>query len=317
MQFLISAEWIQQEADARGIKSSRQGGPEGVRGPEEAVLPEGEGLPGVPQDLGPDRGGPALPRPARRPLQPGPPEDRRGQGQGHRQGDHRLLQQEQVALRDARDARPERRPHREGGRRRQGQGRARGRQVVQGGREEVLDRRGLQVAGRQAAGGREGPAGEGARRGRLQGQEGRAGRPGQDPVRLLRLRGHEGQAGQPADARGVEGVDPRPAQVAEGAEGARRVRQGLPGQVPRQDRVRRRLQEGPRRAVQERRQAQGHDAAGADAAPGQGAAQDVPAGRWGRSRALRSRRRPGARGPRRRARRRRALRSRATPQGAP
>ena len=45
---------------------------------------------------------------------------------------------------------------------------ARGRRVVQVGRQEVLDRRRLQGAGRQAAGRRQGPAGEGVRRRDLQ-----------------------------------------------------------------------------------------------------------------------------------------------------
>ena len=64
------------------------------------------------------------------------------------------------------------------------------RPVVQVGRQEVLDRPGVEGAGRQAAGRRQGPAGEGPRHRDLQRQEGRAGRPGQDPVRLLRLRRH-------------------------------------------------------------------------------------------------------------------------------
>ena len=77
-------------------------------------------------------------------------------------------------LRPARAARPEHRaaprprprPSRPSG--------ARERRVVQDGRQEVLDRRRVQGAGRQAAGRRQGPAGEGVRRRDLRGQEGRA-----------------------------------------------------------------------------------------------------------------------------------------------
>ena len=49
------------------------------------------------------------------------------------------------------------------------------RRAVREGRQAVLDRRRLQGAGRQAAGRRQGPAGEGVRRRDLQGQEGQAG----------------------------------------------------------------------------------------------------------------------------------------------
>ena len=84
-----------------------------------------------------------------------------------------VLQQEQDALRPAR-ARDLDRPDQDEGQGRRGQGRARGRPVVQDGRQEVLDRPGLQEPGRQAARRRQGPAGEGARRRRLQGEEGRS-----------------------------------------------------------------------------------------------------------------------------------------------
>ncbi len=66
--------------------------------------------------------------------------------------------------------------------------------------EEVLDRPGLQGAGRQARRRREGPAGEGARRRHLQGRQGQARRPGQDPVRLLHPRGLEDRA-RPSSSR--------------------------------------------------------------------------------------------------------------------
>ena len=60
---------------------------------------------------------------------------------------------------------------------------------VEEGRQEVLDRPGLEGQGRQARQPGQGLAGEGARRRRLRGQEGQAHRPGQDPVRLVRLQG--------------------------------------------------------------------------------------------------------------------------------
>ena len=101
--------------------------------------------------------------------------------------------------------------------------------------EEVLDRPGLEGAGRQARRRREGPAGEGARRRDLQGRQGQARRPGQDPVRLLHPRGLEDRAGQAAVARAVEGVDQADPHERQPAQGARHVRQGLPQPVEGRD----------------------------------------------------------------------------------
>ncbi len=78
-------------------------------------------------------------------------------------------------------------------------------------REEVLDRRGLQEPGRQAARRVEGPAGEGARLGRVRRQEGPGPRAGQDAVRLLRLPGHEDHQGFPAVAEAGDRDDQEPA----------------------------------------------------------------------------------------------------------
>ena len=127
-------------------------------------------------------------------------EGHQGQGQGHRRPDRGLLQQEQVALRPARAPRPAHRPDQDEGEGRAGQEGARLRPVLEGGRQEVLDRPGLQEQGRRAARRGQGPAGAGLRRGDLRGQEGQAHRPGQDAVRLLRLRGHEGHA-EPSSSR--------------------------------------------------------------------------------------------------------------------
>ena len=120
MQFLISAEWVQQEADDAGHQGLRRGGPEVVRGPEEAVLPEGQGLQGVPQDLGHDRGGHPLPRQARPAPAEAHAEGHRGRQEGLRRGDQGVLRQEQEALRPARAPRPPRRPDQD-----RGQGRTR------------------------------------------------------------------------------------------------------------------------------------------------------------------------------------------------
>ena len=65
MQFLIQAEWVQQEAEERGVKVTDAQIKKSLRGPEEAGLPERQAVQGVPQDLGHDRGGHPLPGQAR------------------------------------------------------------------------------------------------------------------------------------------------------------------------------------------------------------------------------------------------------------
>ena len=72
---------------------------------------------------------------------------------------------------------------------------------------------------------------------------------GQDAVRLVRLQGGEGHQGVPADARPVQGDDQEPAALPAPAEGARRVHQVLPRGLQGRDRLRGRL---PGRRVQER-----------------------------------------------------------------
>ena len=134
--------------------------------------------------------------------------------------------------------------------------------------------------GGKLPGRRQGPAGEGARRRGLQRRQGQDRRPGQDAVRLLRLPGQQDHGGHAAVARGLQGVDPGPAEVGEAAEGPGRVRQGLPEELHEEDRLRRRLQG---RAVQERQEGPDDDgrSGAAGAAPGaapQGAApQGQPA----------------------------------------
>ena len=117
-----------------------------------------------------------------------------------------------------------------------------------------------------------------AKKGKLQG-------PRQDAVRLLRVQGHEGHAGLAAVARPVEGHDQEPAQVAAPAEGARQVHQGLPHALQGQDRLRRRLPGG---RVQERAEGEDRHRPGLGRRPG---AQQA------RSRALRSRGAPAAGSP--------------------
>ena len=178
-----------------------------------------------------------------------------------------LLRQEQGAVRAARAARPEHRPDQDRGQGRAGQGGARGRRVVQVGRQGVLDRRRLQGAGRQAARRRQGPAGEGVRRRDLRGRQGQDHRPGQDAVRLLRVQGRQGHAGVAADARAGQGDDQAGARLAEPAEGAGRVRQGLPQEVEGEDGLPRGLRDA---GLQERAEAD------ADAHAGRGQPAPTP-----------------------------------------
>ena len=51
MQFLIQAEWVQQEAEEQDIKVTDAEIKKSLRGPEEAGLPERQAVQGVPQDL--------------------------------------------------------------------------------------------------------------------------------------------------------------------------------------------------------------------------------------------------------------------------
>ena len=129
-----------------------------------------------------------------------------------------------------------------------GQGGDRVGQELQDGREEVLDRRGVQVAGRQAAGVAKGQQEKALRR-RVFARQEAARRPGQDPVRLLRLRGHKVTKASQQSLAQAKDDDPQPAALAARAEGARRVRQGLPREVQGRDQLRGGLRH---RRVQER-----------------------------------------------------------------
>ena len=78
MQFLIQAEWVQQEAADQDIKVTDARGQEVLRGPEEAGLPEGQAdYKQFLARLGHDRGGHPLPRQAR-------PASAEAHAEGHR-----------------------------------------------------------------------------------------------------------------------------------------------------------------------------------------------------------------------------------------
>ena len=138
----------------------------------------------------------------------------------------------------ARAARPARRPHQDQGHGRQGEGRAAERHGLVQGRQEVLDRPGLEVPGRQAARRGQGPAGEVLRHCHLRRQEGRGGRPGQDPVRLLRLQGHRDHAGLAADARPRPTTRSSTSSARRAAEHAEQVRRTSTEELHEQDQLR-------------------------------------------------------------------------------
>ena len=72
MQFLVSAKWIEGEAKERGVSATDAEVDAPVRADQGPVVPQREGLPALPEDLRPDRGGPPVPGPARRALQQDP-----------------------------------------------------------------------------------------------------------------------------------------------------------------------------------------------------------------------------------------------------
>ena len=78
MQFLVSAKWIEGEAKERGISATPAEVAAPVQADQGPVVPEREGLPALPEDFRPDRGGPPLPRPPRRALQQDPRAGHRG-----------------------------------------------------------------------------------------------------------------------------------------------------------------------------------------------------------------------------------------------
>ena len=173
----------------------RRRGQEVLRRAEEAELPEGRGLPEVPQDLRPDRGGHrssassstcSRTRSATRSSRARTRSPTRQIADYYNKNKTRFAQPEQRDLRvvltktkakaDKAKAALER-----------------GESWKAVAKKYSIDEASKAQGGKLPAR-RQGPAGEGARRRRLHRQEGRARRPGQDAVRLLRLRGHQDHA---------------------------------------------------------------------------------------------------------------------------
>ena len=63
MQFLVSAKWIEGEAKERGLSATDAEVKRQFEQTKDQSLPERQGLPALPEDVRPDRGGPPLPRP--------------------------------------------------------------------------------------------------------------------------------------------------------------------------------------------------------------------------------------------------------------
>ena len=127
MQFLIQADVGPAGGRQAGHQGLRRRGQELVRGPEEGVVPEGQGVPGIPQDLGHERGGHPLPGQAGPAPAEAHPEGDQGREQGLRRGRAGVLREEQEAVRAARAPRPAGRSHEDGGQGQPGEERPRGR----------------------------------------------------------------------------------------------------------------------------------------------------------------------------------------------
>ena len=183
----------------------RRRGQEVLRRAEEAELPEGRGLPEVPQDVRPDAGGHPAARQARPAVEQDPRQGRQGQGHGLRQGDRRLLQQEQGPLRPAREARPARRAD-QGARPRPTRPRPRssaatpGRPSPRSTRSTTRRRPPAASCPAQAKGTLDKELDDAV----FSAKKNELDRPDQDPVRLLRLRRHR-RSPRPASRR-----SPRP-----------------------------------------------------------------------------------------------------------
>ena len=261
MQFLISAEWIQQEAEERGdrgrptqrsrssSRTRRSSRSPTTRPYKEFLKTSGQ----TEEDL-------LFRVRARLPVERDPQEGRGRQGQGHRQGRSRTTTTRTRSASPSPSARPQRRAHRRP-RRRPSRPRSalEDGESFKAGRQEVLDRRGVQGAGRQAARRRQGPAGEGARRGRLQGREGRARRARSRPSSATTS--SRSRRSRPPPSRRSSSRRRRSAtccKLGERAEGARRLRQEVPHEVQGGDELRGGLRG---RRVQERAEGEGQGGA--------------------------------------------------------
>ena len=152
MQLLISFQWIEGEAEEQGIKVTDAEVKKSFDEQKKQSFPKDADYQKFLKDSGQTEAGHPPARQARPALEQDPRQGRQGQGQGLRRPDPGLLRQEQGALRPARAARPADRADQDA-RRRPTQAKAalESGAVVEGRRQEVLDRRGLQGAGRQAA----------------------------------------------------------------------------------------------------------------------------------------------------------------------
>ena len=161
-----------------------------------------------------------------------------------------------AAVLDAGDPRPARRADEDRGEGQPGQAGAAVRSELEGRREEVLDRPGLQEPGWIAARHPEGLAGEELRHRDLRGGQEQAERPGQDAVRLLRLPGAEDRRRQAAVVEGGDAGHQAAAAGDEPAEGRRRLQHRAAEEVEVQDELRRCVRHV---AVQERSEGEDDD----------------------------------------------------------
>ena len=167
LQLLISFQWIQGEADAMGIKVSDAEVKKSFDEQKKQSFPKEEDYKKFIQQSGQTEED-ILQR-VKLDLLSNKIRDKvvKGKDKVSDKAIAGLLQQEQGPLRPAREARPARRADQDQGQRRQGPRRARERRLLEGRRQEVLDRRHVEGRRRQAPGAGQGHARQGARRRRL------------------------------------------------------------------------------------------------------------------------------------------------------
>ena len=151
MQFLITAQWIPGEAKDQDIKVTDAEVKKQFDQQKKQSFPKEADYQKFLKTSAMTPGGRPAARQARPALQArSATKVTKGKNKVTDAADHRLLQQEQVALRPARAPRPADRPDQDEGPGQRRQGRARARPELGVGRQEVLDRRRLQGARRQA-----------------------------------------------------------------------------------------------------------------------------------------------------------------------
>ena len=102
MQFLIQAEWVEQEAENQDVKVSDAEVERSLEDQKKQAFPKEKDYQEFLEDLGHDRGGHPLPRQDRHAADQAHPEDHRGRGQGLRRGRRGVLRREQGDVRPAR-----------------------------------------------------------------------------------------------------------------------------------------------------------------------------------------------------------------------